>query len=257
MATSRTNGSDRIAAVEKALNVLEALWQADGAGVTELSEMTGLAKSTVHAHLSTLQSKGYVVQENGEYRLSFRFLSFGEQTKRAEPLYDAARRPIAELAERTGERVMGWTEQNGLGTALVVEEGSRSLSFDIGVGDHTYLHSSAAGKAMLAHFSREKAERVIDEWGLPESSEATITDRDVLEAELSRIRESGIAYNRGEYRLGVNGIGAPILGNDGTVHGAVSLVAPERRLESEWDDEELRSQLLAAANTVQVNLMFG
>ncbi len=58
MATSTTDEEDRIDAVVKALNILEALWQADGAGVTALAERTGLAKSTVHAHLTTLRSKG-------------------------------------------------------------------------------------------------------------------------------------------------------------------------------------------------------
>lgn len=256
MAAPDTNGGSRVEAVVKTLDVLEALWQAEGAGVTELTERTGLAKSTVHAHLTTLRSKGYVVQEGDEYRLSLRFLSFGEHVKHAEPLYAASDAPIDDLADRTGERVLCSTHQNGLGTIINVSEGTRSFTSDIDVGTHTYLHSSAGGKAILAHLPEQRVEEIIAKWGLPAFSEETITDRDALFAEFEAIREEGVAYNRGEYLPGISAIGAPILDNDGTVYGAVSVAGPHHRLENEWTENDLRNQLLSTANTIEVNVMF-
>lgn len=47
------------------LDILEVLYQLEGAGVTDLTGRTGLARGTVHAHLTTLRSKGYVVQHEG------------------------------------------------------------------------------------------------------------------------------------------------------------------------------------------------
>lgn len=256
MATRGKNEVDRIEAVVKALDVLEALWQAEGAGVTELTERTGLAKSTVHAHLSTLRSKGYVVQDGDEYRLSLRFLSFGEYVKHAEPLYEASETPIADLAERTGERVLCSTEQNGLGMIIRADDGSRSVTSNIEVGTPTYLHCSAGGKAMLAHFDEETVDRVVDEWGLPAFTDETITDREALAEELEQVREETIAYNRGEYLPGISAVGAPIIDNDGVVYGAVTVSGPTHRLENEWEMDELHNQLLSAANSIEVNLMF-
>ncbi|WP_226482491.1 IclR family transcriptional regulator [Natrinema amylolyticum] len=256
MATSNTDEGKRIDAVVKTLDILEALWQAEGAGVTALTERTGLAKSTVHAHLTTLRSKGYVVQEGDEYRLSLRFLSFGEHVKHAEPLYAASDGPIDDLAEQVGERVLCSTHQNGLGTIINVSEGTRSFTSDIDVGTHTYLHSSAGGKAMLAHFSDERVNEIIDEWGLPTFTDETITDPDVLFDELAAIREEGVAYHRGEYIQGIGAIAAPILDTDGTVYGAVTVAGPEHRLTNEWEENDLRTQLLSTANTIEVNMMF-
>ncbi|WP_226005110.1 IclR family transcriptional regulator [Natrinema salinisoli] len=256
MGTTGGDGGNRIEAVVKALDILEALWQAEGAGVTELTERTGLAKSTVHAHLTTLRSKGYVVQDGDEYRLSLRLLSFGEHVKHAEPLYAASDAPIADLSERVGERVLCSTHQNGLGTVLNVSEGTRSFTSDIDVGTHTYLHSSGGGKAMLAHLSEERVDEVIDQWGLPAFTDETITDRDALFDELAAIRDEGVAYSRGEYLPGISAIGAPILGNDGTVFGAVTVAGPHHRLENEWEEHDLRTQLLSTANTIEVNMMF-
>lgn len=256
MPTPDAEGGNRVQAVVKTLDILEALWQAGGAGVTELTDRTGLAKSTVHAHLTTLRSKGYVVQDGGEYRLSLRFLSFGEHVKRAEPLYEASAGPIADLAERTGERVLCSTEQNGLGIIVRACDGERSVTSSVEVGTPTYLHCSAAGKAMLANFDDRKVERIVDEWGLPAFTDETITDRETLAAELETVREEGIAYNCGEYLPGVTAVGAPIVANDGTVYGAVTVAGPQHRLESEWESEQLRDHLLSAANTIEVNLLY-
>ncbi|AGB33340.1 transcriptional regulator [Natrinema pellirubrum DSM 15624] len=256
MTTPGVDGGNRVEAVVKTLDILEALWQAEGAGVTELTERTGVAKSTVHAHLTTLRSKGYVVQDGDEYRLSLRFLSFGEHVKHAEPLYEAADAPIDELSAQVGERVLCSTHQNGLGTVINVSEGTRSFTSDIDVGTHTYLHSSAGGKAMLAHFPEERVEDVIEQWGLPAFSENTITDRETLYDELDATREDGVAYNNGEYLRGISAIGAPILGNDGTVYGAVTVAGPQHRLENEWEENDLRDRLLSTANTIEVNVMF-
>lgn len=242
--------------VQKTLDVVEALWRAEGAGVTELTELVDLPKSTVHAHLSTLREEGYVVQAEGEYRLGLRFLTYGEHVKTAQPLYQVAREPVADLAERTGERVFCATEENGLATVLCVAEGERSLQSNITVGTHVFLHASAVGKAMLAAMPRERVEAVIDQWGLPSFTEETITTRDALFAELADVRERGVAVNVGEYRPGVHVVAAPIEAADGTVEGAVALAGPEQRLRSEWGAETLDDHLLAAANTVEVNLNF-
>ncbi|WP_226040131.1 IclR family transcriptional regulator [Natrinema sp. DC36] len=256
MATTGTDGGARIEAVVKTLDVLEALWQAEGAGVTDLTERTGLAKSTVHAHLTTLRSKGYVVQKGDEYRLSLRFLSFGEHVKHAEPLYAASDGPIDKFADETGERVLCSTHQNGLGTVINIGEGPRSFTSDIDIGTHTYLHNSAGGKAMLAHFSEERVDEIIDEWGLPAFSEKTITDRETLSEELETVRDEGVAYTRGEYLPGINAIGAPILDPDGTVYGAVSVAGPQHQLENKWEKTDFQDQLLSTANTIEVNMMF-
>lgn len=256
MSSKPTDGGRRLESVVKALDIIEELWRVEGAGVTELTELTGYPKSTVHAHLSTLRSKGYVVQNGDTYRLSLRFLSFGEHVKRLEPLYEAAREPVSNLADRTGERILCSTHQNGLGTVLYLKEGESSVSTDIRVGTHTYLHCSAAGKAILAHFEPDAVDRVIRTWGLPEFTDQTITDRETLLDELETIRAEGIAYNHSEYLPGVHAVGAPVLYEDGTVAGAIALTGAERRLKTEWDEEELRNQLLATANTIEVNLMF-
>lgn len=254
MPPAEPDGPRTLDAVRKTLDILEALWRLEGAGVTAVTEEVDMPKSTVHAHLSTLRDKGYVLQAGGEYRLSLRFLTFGEYVKHAEPLYEIARDPVEDLAARTGERVYCTTHQNGLGAVLCVGEGERSLNSDISVGTHMYMHTSAAGKAILAHLPDEQVDEILETWGLPGYTDRTITTREELEAELAAVREAGVAENRGEYRPGVYAVAAPIEAQEGTVHGAIALAGPEKRLESEWGERALHDHVRAAANTVEVNL---
>ncbi len=62
--------------IEKALDLLEALKNADNLGVTELSNILGLNKNNVFRLLATLEVKGLIEQEKdtGHYRLGVKTL---------------------------------------------------------------------------------------------------------------------------------------------------------------------------------------
>ena len=70
--TTPTDDRHTIASVTRALDIVEALWTLEGAGVTELADYLDMSKSTVHSHLATLDRKGYAVAEEGIYRLGLR-----------------------------------------------------------------------------------------------------------------------------------------------------------------------------------------
>lgn len=244
-----------LTSVEKTLSIIEALWQLNGAGVTELADHLGMSKSTTHAHLATLAQNGFVVSEEGRYKLGLRFLNFGEYVKRSQPLYTVSQPVVEELAKETGERVFCMVEQHGLATALCVAAGDRSVQTDIRVGTHSYMHCSSSGKAILAHLPTHRVEEILGQWGLKRFTENTITDRERLYEDLQDGREQGYFFNREEYRTGVTAIGVPIL-NSEEVRGAISLSGPAMRLEGDWHQRELPNRLLSAANAIEVDLSF-
>ncbi|PSP76760.1 IclR family transcriptional regulator [Halobacteriales archaeon QS_3_64_16] len=253
--TPQANDRHTLASVTKSLDVVEALWALDGAGVTELANRLEMSKSTVHNHLTTLERKGYVVAEAGTYRLGLRFLHFGEYVRRAQPLYEASESAVEELAAETGEKVFCMVEQNGLATAIRTGEGERSVETDIRVGTQSYMHCSAAGKAILAYLPDERVKAILDRWGLKRFTEGTITDRNELYEDLRAGREQGFFLNREEYQRGVTAIGAPVLGEEG-VHGAIVVIGPAMRLRGDWSERELPNRLLAAANMAEISMSF-
>jgi len=255
MAVDTSPQWDTIEAVDRCLRVIEALKRTDGAGVTELAEELGWAKSTVHAHLRTLEANEYVVREEGEYVLGLRFLAFGEYVKHRKPVYSLVEPRLAELAEETAERVQFIVPEHGYCVYGRIAEGDRSVSTGGRLGRRReIMHASAAGKAILAHLPETTVESILDRRGMPELTANTIIDRETLHGELSDVRERGYALNREEHIKGLRAVATPVQAPDGTVLGAISVAGPARRMQGERFEEELPELLLGVRNEVELDV---
>jgi DNA-binding IclR family transcriptional regulator len=114
---------------------------------------------------------------------------------------------------------------------------------DFTVGEYYYMHSSATGKAILATYSEEKVNEVIDEWGLPAQTKNTITDRDELFTELEEIRSRGYAINDQEITEGLYSVGAVVREPDGSILGGISVGGPAYRLSQDTIEKAARPLL--------------
>lgn len=251
---TETSGHRPVKTVETAFEVLDAVKRLDGAGVTEIAGDVGLAKSTAHRHVRTLHDRGLVVRDGDGYRLSTWFLDYGIHARRRHGLFDVVKPKVDELAEETDEKVWSVTEEHGKGVHLYGATGRHSVRTHARVGKITHLHQFAAGKCIMANLSAERIREIIDEHGLPASTEATITDREELLDHLETVRERGYAFNREEAVSGVHAVGVPIKDPAGEAIGAVSVAGPANRLKGDLLTEELPELLLGAANEVEVNL---
>lgn len=237
----------------KTLTLVEELANHERAGVTELADHLSLPKSTVHYHLDLLYEKGFVVKEDGSYRLSLRLLNFGESTRNQIQLYDVAKPEVNQLAEMSGELAILMVEERGYGVYLHKAKGSNAIDIDAPIGRHAFLHNRALGKAILANKPEAEVQAIIDQHGLPQTSENTITDEEELSEELAEVRERGISYNDQESIDGLRGIGVPILGED-AVLGAVSIAGPTARMKEERFEEELPELLQRARNVIELTV---
>lgn len=246
-----------VEAVDRSLRVLEILRERDGAGVTEIANELGWAKSTVHTHLQTLEQNEYIVRDGDEYVLGFRFLDLGEYVKNRKPVYSAVEPKMQELADRTDKRVQFITHEHGYAIYVRITEGEHAVSTGSQPGRRRLmLHASAAGKAILAHLPDEEVEVILDRRGLPEHNENTITDRDKLYDELEAVRDRGFAFNYEEHIKGLRAVAAPVQNADGEVEGSVSVAGAARRMQGEWFEEELPELLLGVVNEIELDLAY-
>jgi len=116
------------------------------------------------------------------------------------------------------------------------------------------MHSTAAGLAILAEYSEERVERVLDRRGLPSRTEHTITDRATLFEALERIREDGYAVNDQGYTEGMRSIGKAVCGPDGTVAGALSVAGPTYRIDGAVLEEHLPRALEETVRSLEAAL---
>lgn len=240
--------------VETAFDIVDVLKRTDGAGITDIADELDLAKSTVHRHVKTLESRGLLVREGDVYRISTWFLDYGIHVRNRHRLYDVARPKVDELAAETNEKVWCVIEEHGMGVHIYGAEGRHSVKTHARIGQRTYLHQFAAGKAILAHLPDDRIESILEDYGLAAQTDQTITERDELHDQLATIRDRGYAFNREESVIGVHAVGAPIRNESGTAIGAISVAGPANRLRGDLMTEELPNLLLGATNEVEINL---
>jgi len=243
-----------IQAIDRTLEIVEAMIELEEAGVTELANHVDLPKSTVHHHLLTLERAGYVVRENGKYRTGLKFLRAGERTREQHALYQVAHPEVEKLAERTNEISGLMVEEHGEGVFIYRDSGSEAAHIDTSIGDRVPLHCTALGKAILAHLPADHRDDIIDHHGLTRIMKNTITDEDVLREQLKEIRERKIAFDDEERLNGLRSVAAPVFDATGQAIGSISVAGPTHRMQGADFYGELPETVLGIANVIELNI---
>lgn len=243
--------SDTVDAVKRTFSIISLLKRRNGAGVTELSAELDMSKSGVHKHLSTMVEEGYLINAGGEYRLSFKFLSEGEFVKQNSLFYNVSVPVIDELAIESKNNAYLVAMEHDMAYCVYTAEGENSVAIDVEVGDVIDFHSTAAGKAIIAHLSETEREALLDT-DLPAKTKKTITDRDALQEELASIRDERIAYEDEEHLRGMRALAMPLLAPDNKVLGAVAVSGPLSLLPDERFCHELPEIIEQTKNFIEV-----
>lgn len=209
-------------ASEKVLAVLEALPEHER--VTEIAEVTGLPKSTVHRILRVLVDRQFALNVGGgRYLGGPRILSLSSKVMgRFEPAY------YAEAALRKLQQSTGCTVHLGLlvGDDVVYAakvEGSRPYHMPSRLGMSVRLHTTAVGKVALAWMDEAEVREIVQRTGLEKRTSNTLTSLSALLRDLRVVRERGYALDEEENEDGILCIGAPIFDHSGRVVGGVSI----------------------------------
>lgn len=242
-----------IQATEISFKIIEEIRRRKVAGVSEIAAELSMSKSTVHEHLTTLVELGYLERVGSKYRIGLLFLTLGGQAREHEELYTVATDIVDDLAKETKERAKIVVEQNGKGMYLYQAQGPKSIRTDTHVGARVNLHSTAAGKAILAYYSPDEVEKFVDKHGLPAKTEETITDYDELKKELETIRENGIAFDDQERMEGIRCVAAPITRNE-QILGSISVSGPKTRIHGETFRNDLAEKVADSARIINVIL---
>lgn len=244
-----------VQAVDTSFRIIEALHEQGESRVSEIAEMLDKPVSTVHNHLRTLEENGYVLREEEQYRIGFRFLELGGYIRSHTDLYLYGRPEVDRLAKETGELANIMIEEQGLGVHLYLAKGDNAISFDAHAGRRFYLHNTALGKAILAHLPEARVNQIIERHGLPQQTENTISNQEELFEELTTIRERGYATDNQERVTGERCIAAPVL-SDGELVGSVSVSGPASRMKAEKFEQELPEKVIQAADLIGINIKY-
>ncbi|SFT00235.1 IclR family transcriptional regulator [Halostagnicola kamekurae] len=222
--------SQLLTTTETSLAVIETIQELDGATPPELAEALERSESTIYKHLYTLGKHGYVVADDDEYHLGGRFYDIGMYVRNRSKVYELAGKYVVELVEQSNEESDFGIEQNGRIVTLFDAVGP-SAKPSSRLNNYEYIHATAIGKAILARLPDSRIDDIVDQWGLPQLTESTITSRAALEAELDRVRDRGYAINDQESILGKRVAGVVAEGPSGSIIGGFTVSGPDYRIE--------------------------
>lgn len=241
-------------AVDTSCHILESLRESGGAGVTELANELDVSKAGIHSHLATLREHELVTKNGDKYRLSLRFLDYGQFAKESFEFYDIVKDELDTLAEETGEVTHFMVEEHGWGIYIYKARASSAVQTASYVGDRKHMHCTGVGKAILSNLPKERVDAIIDRRGMPQQTENTLTDREELFDELDTIRERGVAFDDEEILEGLRCVAVPVSSREQGLLGAISVAGPTSRMKEQRFRENLPEVLVDAANVIQINV---
>ncbi|MFC7203244.1 IclR family transcriptional regulator [Haloferax namakaokahaiae] len=246
--------SSKVKTTETSFDIVDVLYEQGGQTVEELETKLGLTNSTVHRHLTTLQGRGYVVKDGSSYRLGFKLLTMGGKLRRDVTAYPMIKAKVDSLAEQTNERVQFIIREQDERVYLYTQTGESAVQTGAYTGRRGPIHSSAAGKAIIANLPKGERNRLLDALDLSKTGPNTIIDREELREELREIRERGYSINLEESTAGVHAVGAAVRGKNDEVVGALSISGPATRLKGDRLERELPDAVLGATNELELHI---
>lgn len=245
-----------IQSVDRAIDILEVF--GDGRnelGVTEISKLLGLHKSTTFGLLTTLEVRGYLEKNvvTGKYQLGLKLFELGNQVQNGMELKRVADQYLEQLLAENGETVHLVIMDDGEAIYIDKKEGPESMRMVSQVGKRLPMHCSGVGKTLLAHLPEIEINKIICKKGLPGLTAKTITEPEALFEELKRIREQGYALDNEEISEGLMCVAAPIRNYSGQVMAALSVAGPTVRMNGE-KIEEVKESVLRVCNAISCRL---
>lgn len=215
--------------LDRALSILETLSEEEELGLTAISNLVHLNKTTTYRIISALKDNGYIKQgKNRKYSLTFKMFRLGNRTVQKFDFMSEAKRFLIKLASEVDQVIH-----------LVIQDGSQILYVDkytpskktsimkkSVVGKRAPMYCTAAGKAILAFQSEDKIKKVWDETEIIKYTSRTIISYETFLQDLKRIRKNGYSTEFEEYQLGVYCIGTPFYNLHGDIVGAISISIP-------------------------------
>jgi len=217
----------------------------------EIAEKSGLHPSTAHRILNDLATGRFVDRPvAGNYRLGMRLLELGNLVKARLDVRDAALTPMRELHKLTQQPVNLSMRQ---GDEIIYIERAYSersgMQVVRAIGGRAPLHLTSVGKLFLAFDDPQRLRAYATRTGLSGQTKNSITQLPILERELSKARQYGIARDNEELELGVRCMAAGIYDDQNKLVAGLSISAPADRLEEHW-----LTKLQATANEISTAL---
>ena len=249
----RTEPTDLIRSVQRALRVMEAIGSTPGGlSAKQIARRCELSLPTAYHLVRTLTYEGYLIRaQEGRYQVglavSDRYADLAKTMRGPATVDEVLRRTVSE----TGYSHYLGRIVDGRAAVTAVTEGSRSPHIEeLIIGFDDGAHATALGKALLSTMSSQERRGYLRESGMRRYTESTVTEPRELEYDLAQLAANGIYTETGQFRPGV-GCAATVVRDDPDprCRSVIACVMPLPELR--WYGSRVKNRLRRAAEELQ------
>jgi len=213
--------------------LLEHLVAAEGpVSLADIAHDVDLPKASLHRMLASLEAGGLVIRapdHKNAYVIGPRLAQLGLGVM----MHSGARRLrhaiLARLVADLGE-TCNLTMLHGAQVLYLDRmEAPWPLRLDLKPGSHVPVYCSASGKLLLAMQAREQRSAIVRALKFDRLTPNTITDPELLEAELDRTARKRVAIDNEEFVVGIVCVAAPVMDLNDQCIAAIAVHAPVSR----------------------------
>ncbi|WP_306191452.1 MULTISPECIES: IclR family transcriptional regulator [unclassified Streptomyces] len=204
-----------IESLDTGLRLMRLFLTHDTLSVTDAARELGVARSTAHRVLSTLEARGFAARDaSGRgYSAGPELVTLGRPAG-----YDPATRTRLQAVLDAAATATGETISTAalIGDQVIITDGRESphpVRAVLEIGRAHPAHATSAGKVLLAQLTTEQVCALYPHERLTSVTDHTVTSRTALLAELARIRTLSHADSVGESVWGMNAVAVPLTGS--------------------------------------------
>ncbi len=232
-----------IQSIERAAAVLRCFVEHDELGLTEISNMIGLHKSTAAGIVNTLKNEKFLEQNprNSKFKLGIELFRLGANIKI--DLKKICAPYLQRILNATDETVNLVTFDGSDVIFIEKRESPHSMRICTSIGKRLPMYCTATGKAILANLPSDEAEHIIENMQMVRFTANTLPNKELLREQLEEIRTRKYSFDLEELEDGLVCIGSAIIDRSGRPVGGISVSGPSIRM-TETKMNEIKNTLI-------------
>lgn len=233
-----SNKTKTIQSIERTYNILKCFEKKEELGVTEISKMLSLHKSTTYNLISTLEYLGLLekTKQDSKYKLGMELFRLGTMVN--SNLRSVAMPYLEKLSELFSETV-NLVARNGLKVIYLEKMDSpHSMRISTKEGQQLPLYCTAVGKAIISTLEEEEINSITKNLEFNKFTQYTVASKGELLEQIEKAKKRGYSEDIQELETGLTCVAAPIRDYTGKSKFAISVSGPNTRM-----TEEVRSKI--------------
>ncbi|MDE2611366.1 MAG: IclR family transcriptional regulator [Burkholderiales bacterium] len=225
----------------------------------ELSRRLDVPRSTVFRLLQTLESLGFIERAasgDRNYRLGVSVLRLGFEYLNSLELTDLGNPIIEKLRDATGysSHIIILDRQDAV---FVAKAASRDPVFSaVSIGTRLPAHATVIGQVLLGDCDLAALHKLYPQGPLKRYTDHTPETIEALFARVQEYAARGYATSQSFFEYGISTVVAPVRDHRNKIVAAISVTVPRPQLEDRAQDNDLVSQVVAAANELSYKLNY-